>query len=190
MPTLQGRYKVPHFDAKAEAHPAFEGLPVTFLYTTFYWNNLLGSGMGPKKEEDGVYAITLPLGDKKLPGIASEDIGPCAFGIFKKGDALIGKSVGIAGGHLTGAEMAAGLGRALGIEVRYNAVPPDVYRSFGFPGADDIGNMFQYYAEFEKEFCASRDLDFSRSLYPGLQTFEQWAAANAKHIQLEQPQKS
>lgn len=77
--------------------------------------------------------ITLPMGDKKMPGIASEDIGKCAYGIFKNGAKYIGKTVGIAGEHLTVAEMAAELGKALGQEVRYNAVTPEEYRGFGFP---------------------------------------------------------
>ena len=34
-------------------------------------------------------------------------------------------------------------------EVRYNSVPPEVYRAFGFPGADDLGNMFQFKRDFE-----------------------------------------
>jgi uncharacterized protein YbjT (DUF2867 family) len=185
MPTLQSKYKVPHFDSKADAHPAFAGVPTTFLYTSFYWDNFILFGLGPKKGADGVYAITFPLGDKKMPGMAAADIGPCAYGIFKRGGELIGKTVGIAGEHPTGAQMAAGLGKALGIEVRYNAVPADVYRSFGFPGADDLGNMFQYKAECEAEYCAIRDLGFSRSLHPDLQTFDQWAGANAKRIPIE-----
>ena len=31
----------------------------------------------------------------------------------------------------------------LGQEVRYNAVTSEVYRSFGFPGPEDLGNMFR-----------------------------------------------
>jgi hypothetical protein len=124
------------------------------------------------------------MGDKKLPGIASEDIGRCAFGIFKKGSELIGKRVGIAGEHLTGTQMAAALTKALGKDVHYNSVPPDVYRSFGFPGADDLGNMFQYKRDFEAEFCGARSLAFSRSVNPALQTFDQWLAKNGSKIPL------
>ena len=109
--------------------------------------------MGPKKGPDGKLAFVLPMGDKKLPGIAAEDIGRCAYGIFKRPE-LIGKTVGIAGEHLTGAQMAAALAKALGQEVVHDAVTPEVYRGFGFPGADDLGNMFQFKADFEKDFCA------------------------------------
>lgn len=187
MPTLMGQYKVPHFDAKGEANRFFTnlGLPVTFLLTSFYWDNFIYFGMGPKKGSDGQLAITLPMGDKKLPGIAAEDIGRCAYGIFKQGSEFIGKTVGVAGEHLTGARMAAVLGKALGRDVRYNAVPPEVYRGFGFPGAEDLGNMFQFKRDFEEYYCGARDLTVALSLNPALQTFEQWLTQNKGRIPLE-----
>jgi uncharacterized protein YbjT (DUF2867 family) len=187
MPTLQGRYKVPHFDGKGESDHLFTelGVPATFLLTSFYWDNFIHFGMGPRKGPDGRLAITLPMGDRKLPGIASEDIGRCAYGIFRKGSGLIGKTVGIAGEHLTGAQMAAAFSRALGQEVVYNAVTPAEYRSFGFPGADDLGNMFQFKHDFEDYFCGARSVAFSRSLNPGLQTFDAWLEKNKSRIPIE-----
>jgi uncharacterized protein YbjT (DUF2867 family) len=187
MPTLMAKYKVPHFDAKGEANQVFTnfGLPTTFLLTSFYWDNFIYFGMGPKKGPDGKLAITLPMGDKKLPGIAAEDIGRCAYGVFKKGHELIGKTVGIAGEHLTGTQMAAALARALGQEVRYNEVPPDVYRSFGFPGAEDLGNMSQFKRDFNDQFCGARNLEVARALNPSLQSFDMWLAQNKSRIPLE-----
>jgi uncharacterized protein YbjT (DUF2867 family) len=187
MPTLAEKYKVPHFDAKGEADKVFQQLlpNTTCLLTSFYWENLIYFGAGPKPGPDGTLALTYPMGDKKLPGIAVEDIGKCAYGIFKRGQEFIGKTVGIAGEHLTGAQMAAALTRALGREVRYNDVPPEVYRGFGFPGADDLGNMFQFKRDFQEVFCGARDPAFARSLNPELQTFDQWLAANASRIPLD-----
>jgi len=184
MPTLQGKYKVPHFDAKGEADQIFRdlGVPTTFLLTSYYWDNLIYFGAGPQRGPDGVLAITFPMDDKKLPAIAVEDIGKCAYGIFKRGREFINKTVGIAGEHLTGAEMAKALTRALGQEVRYNNVPPEVYRSFGFPGADDLGNMFQFKRDFNQYFVGARDLAFTRTLNPELQTFEEWLAVHAQQI--------
>jgi len=186
MPTLMGKYKVPHFDAKGEADQTFRdlGVPTTFLLTSFYWDNLIYFGAGPQRGPDGVLALSYPMDDKKLPGIAVEDIGKCAYGIFKRGREFINKTVGIAGEHLTGAQMAAALTRALGQEVRYNAVSPEVYRSFGFPGADDLGNMFQFKRDFNEYFVGARDLGFTRALNPELQTFEQWLAVHKDQIPL------
>lgn len=184
MPTLMGKYKVPHFDAKGKADAEFTklGVPTTFLLTSFYWDNLIYFGMGPKKGPDGKLVFTLPMGDRKLPGIAAEDIGKCALGLFRKGREFIGKTVGIAGEHLTGAQMAASLSQALGRDVTHQSVPFDVYRSFGFPAAADIGNMFQFMHDFNDVFCGARSLEFSRSLNPSLLTFDRWLAQNKSRI--------
>ena len=184
MPTLMDHYKVPHFDAKGEANHLFTDarVPTTFLLTSFYWDNLIGFGIGPQPGAGGTLEFTLPMGDKKLPGIAAEDIGGCAYGIFKQGGDLIGQTVGIAGEHLTGAQMAAELTRALGKEVRYNAIPPAVYRGLGFPGAEDLGNMFQFKADFEDYFCGARSVEFSRAVNPGLQTFADWLATHKDEL--------
>jgi uncharacterized protein YbjT (DUF2867 family) len=178
---------VPHFDAKGESDALFTqaGVPTTFLFASFYWENLIYFGMGPKKGPDGKVVFTLPMADKKLTGIAAEDIGKCALGIFKRGVQYIGKSVGIAGEHLTGQQMADALSAALGQPVHYNAISPATYRGFGFPGADDLGNMFQFYAEFEDDVCARRNLAESRALNPQLQTFAAWLAQNKSRIPLE-----
>jgi uncharacterized protein YbjT (DUF2867 family) len=184
MPTLSGKYKVPHFDTKGESNRFFSelGVPTTFLLTAFYWDNFINFGMGPKKGPDGVLAITFPLDDKKLSAIAAEDIGKCAYGIFKRGPEFIGKTVGIAGEHLTGMQMADAFSKALGQKVNYNAVPPEVYRSFGFPGAEDLGNMFQFKRDFNDYYCGARSTEFSRSLNPELQNFEAWLAQNKSRI--------
>jgi uncharacterized protein YbjT (DUF2867 family) len=184
MPTLMGKYKVPHFDAKGEADGIFRelGVPTTFLLTSFYWDNLIYFGAGPQRGPDGVLAVTFPLDDKPLSSIAVEDIGKCAYGIFKRGREFINRTVGIAGEHLTGTQMARQLTQALGQEVRYNNVPAEVYRSFGFPGADDLGNMFQFKRDFNDYFVGARDLEFSRSLNPELQTFEEWLAVHKSEI--------
>jgi len=186
MPTLMQKYKVPHFDAKGEADKVFAelGVPTTYLLTSFYWDNLIHFGMGPKKGADGRLAFTLPMGDRPLPGIAAEDIGRCAYGIFKRGPAMVGQTVGIAGEHLTGGQMAQSLTRVLGQEVRYNEVSPETYRGFGFPGADDLGNMFQFNRDFNEDFRRPRSLEGSRALNPRLQTFERWLEANRSRIPL------
>ncbi len=191
MPTLQGKYKVPHFDAKGEADQFFRDLdvPTTFLLTSFYWENFIFFGAGPQRGPDGTLALVFPLEDKPLSSIAVEDIGKCAYAIFKRGKEFIGKTVGIAGQHLTGREMARAMSEALGQEIRYTNVPPEVYRSFSFPGADDLGNMFQFKRDFNDYFTGARNLEFTRSLNPELQRFEEWLAVHKDQIPLpsEQP---
>jgi uncharacterized protein YbjT (DUF2867 family) len=187
MPTLMGKYKVPHFDSKGEAEKFFQGqgYSSTILRTAFYWENFIYFGLGPKKGADGVPAITFPMGDKRLPGIAVADIGKCAYGIFKAGETYKGKIVSIAGEHLTGAQMASAFARVLGTEVKYNDVPADVYRSFGFPGADEMGNMFQFKRDFEADYVGARNLDTVRAINPDLLSFDAWLSLNAARLSVE-----
>jgi len=176
MPTLMERYKVPHFDAKGEANAFFTAarVPTTFLYTSFYWDNLIHFGMGPQRNAEGQLVFALPIGSRVLPGIAASDIGACAFGVFARGDSMIGQSVGIAGEHLTGDEMAEALGRRLGEPVQYRSIPFAEYAAYGFPGADDLANMFQFKHDFNDAFVARRDIAHARELNPGLLDFAGW----------------
>ena len=187
MPTLMGKYKVPHFDAKGEADKFFTelGVPTTFLRASFYWDNFIHFGSGPKRGADGILYLTLPLDNKKMAGIAAEDIGKCAFGIFKKGKEMIGKTIGVAGEHLTGKEMADALSNAIGQEVRYNNISPESFRKLGFPGADDLGNMFQFYRDFDEVCNSIRNVDISKELNPELQSFDQWLGKNAQMIPID-----
>jgi len=186
MPTLQGKWKVPHFDGKGSSDHVWKdlGVPTTLLFTSFYWDNFVYFGMGPKAGPDGTLAIGMPMGDRKLSGISAADIGACAYGIFKAGNEYIGKTVGIAGDHVSGADMAAALSKALGKKVVYHAMEPAAYRALGFPGADDLGNMFQFYRDFNDDFVAARSVEKTRKLNPKLQSFQQWLDANAKQIPL------
>ena len=187
MPTLRGKYKVPHFDGKGASDHYFTdaGLPVTFMLPSYYWDNLVYFGMGPKRGADGKLSITFPMGDKKMAGIAAADIGKCAYGIFKKGTSLIGKRIGVAGDQLTCTEMAEAMSKALGEEVSYHEITPEQYRGFGFPGADDLGNMFQFYRDFEEVCNSTRDVKSSKELNPELQSFDRWLGENAKRIPID-----
>jgi uncharacterized protein YbjT (DUF2867 family) len=176
MPTLMGKYKVPHFDAKGEADKFFmnDGPPSTVLYTVFYWDNMIHFGLGPRRGQDGKLAIAFPMGDKKLPAIAAEDIGKAAYGIFKEGEKYIGKTIGIAGDMKTGKEMAEGLSKVVGEDVVFYDVPAEEYRNWGFPGAEDMGNMFQFKRDFNDYYTNSRDIELTRQLNPDLMDYKQW----------------
>lgn len=181
LPTLQGKYKVPHFDSKGSVDGVFarEAAPTTYLLAAFYWENFIYFGLGPRKKPDGDLLLALPLGGAKLPGIGAGDIGKCAYGVFRRGTGTVGQRIGIAGEILSGAEMAAKIARALGRKVEFSDVPFDVFRGLGFPGAADLGNMFQFHAILGDEFLRSRNPGLARSLNPGLLDFDAWLAANA-----------
>jgi uncharacterized protein YbjT (DUF2867 family) len=184
MPVLDGRYNVPHFDAKGEANRFFvdRRVPTTLLYTSFQWDNLIRYGMAPRRNGDGRLVFPLPLGNRRLPGIAAEDIGRCAFAIFARGEALVGKAIGIAGEHLTGEQMAEQLGLALGEPVRYEAVAPAQVRAPDAVRAGQFAAMFRFVHDFERVHCDARSVACARELNPRLQTFAAWLAAHRHRI--------
>ncbi|KUI33890.1 nucleoside-diphosphate sugar epimerase [Mycobacterium sp. IS-1496] len=178
VPDVEG-YKVPHFDAKAEADAYFAGLPTTYLRTTLFFENFVDS-FPPSRGEDGTLTLALPIADQPLAGIAVDDIGRTALGVLQRGDTLAGQTVSIAGDMLTGDGYAAALTDALGEPVTYRPVPFDDFRAQGFPSAVEMGNMFQYYAENSAAFTGARDLDRVRELNPRLQSFRVWLAGRQK----------
>lgn len=187
MPVLQERYNVPHFDAKGEGNALFAeaGVPTTYLNTTFFYQGFM-SGMGPKRGEDGTLTLTLPFEDgKRLSGVDVDDIGRTAFAILAAGDEYVGQTVSLAGDHLTGSEYAAAIGDAIGESVRFESLPYEVFRGFDMPGADEMGNMFQYYGDFDEEFTSARNLDALRVLNPELKDFATWAKENADALRPE-----
>ncbi|WP_328452746.1 NmrA/HSCARG family protein [Amycolatopsis sp. NBC_00438] len=179
VPTLNERYKVPHFDGKAEADAFFvdAGVPTTFLSTTFYFESF-ADFFRPVRDDDGVLALHLPMGDRKLPAIAAEDIGRTAFGVFERGPELAGATISISGENLTGEQYAAAFAKELGEDVAYRPISVEAVRAQGFPGADDLANMFFYYAEYESVFAGARDPGAVRELNPRLQDFGTWLAAH------------
>ena len=185
MPRLQGAYAVPHFDAKAEADSLFADLPTTYLRASFFWDNLYAFGLGPTQGDDGSYSVTFPMGDSPMAGIAAEDVGKAAFGVFRAGDRFIGETIGIASEFLTIREMADGLEAVLPTgPITYSDPEPDLYRTFGFPGADEMGNMFQIYRDFPEEFAGKRDTDLARELNPELLTYAQFLGKHKDKIPL------
>jgi uncharacterized protein YbjT (DUF2867 family) len=184
MPTLMGKFKVPHFDAKGEANRIFTelGIPTTFMLTSFYWDNFINFGLHPTRSQDGTLTIILPMGDKLLPSIAVEDIGRCAYAIFRKGRDLVGRTIGLAAEHLTGSAMASQMSEALGQEVRYHDISPVAYRTLPLAGAPELANMFQFKRDFQDVFCGARSVEMSRVLNPRLLTFRAWLAANKNCI--------
>jgi uncharacterized protein YbjT (DUF2867 family) len=186
VPDLFGGYKVPHFDAKGEANAAFTdlGVPTTFLQTTFYYESFIVGGQGPHRDERGRLALTIPMADAPMSLIAAEDIGRTAFGIFRRGSEFVGRTVSVAGAHATGEELAAKFTAVLGEEVVYRPLTHDEARAAGYPGAEEIGNMYQFYADASEYFTGARDLALVRELNPDLEPLDAWLAAHKDEIPL------
>jgi uncharacterized protein YbjT (DUF2867 family) len=172
-----GELSAPHLDIKAklEAYARERGLPATFVHVAYYFENF-ASWFVPRRQEDGTYAFGFPQGDTPLAGVAVEDVGGVVAPIFERRDEFLGRTVGIVGDDLTGDEYAAVMGRVLGRPIAYHHIPREVFAGFGFPGADDLANMF----DFNRRFIPNRQADLaeSRALFPQIQSFDRWMEAN------------
>ncbi len=183
VPTVDGHYKVPHFDAKAEADGVLReyDVPTTFLRTTLFFEGFTGA-LAPSRGDDGTLRLTVPIADQPMSGIAVVDIGRTALQIFKRDSEFLGTTLSIAGDHLTGEQYADALSDAYGEPVVYQPLTWDAFRSQGFPGAVEMGNMFQYYAENSARFVGDRDLAKVREINPDLQSFRDWLGRQSSPV--------
>jgi uncharacterized protein YbjT (DUF2867 family) len=184
MPTLEGSYKVPHMDAKHEANQFFidNGVPVTFFQTVFYYDNFINFGLEPVRNAEGTLVLNLPIGEGKLPMIAAEDIGRAALGVFRRGLSTVGATINVIGDHLTGDTIAEEMAAGFGEPVSFQPATPAQYRSFGFPGADELANQFQYMSALTQEYARTYLVGPTRELNPALQSFSEWLVDQAKSI--------
>lgn len=152
-----GKMYVPHFDGKARAEAYFEGLPVTFMVTSCYFENFT-SFFTFYGNEDGSYTFTLPLSkDKKIPWTIIPDLGVLVASALTKPE-LIGQRIGQASFFVTGDELADIFSQVSGKKITYNCVPWDVFAQFPFHGADELAQMFELWLRTHDAFCAARDM--------------------------------
>ena len=181
----EGMY-VPHFDGKGKfAQECLdEGIPATYLYTTCYFENFITALKPSRQSDKGPFALTIPMSDSKLVMVAVADIGKMACAILQDPN-LIGKKVGVSSESMTVKEIADCFTKVTGKEVVYNKIPWNIFASFGFPGADDLANMFRFYDE-NAEGCLS-SLEVSEDMKKkmgGVYSFEEWLTENKASLTL------
>ena len=177
--TYLGEYKVPHLDEKGMVSKYLKTLKInaTHLYTSFFYENFTGM-MKLSKDADGVRRLCMPMGDSILPIVTIEDIGKMVHKIVE--DKIYG-DVSVASDHLTGADMAKVFSEVLEEPVEYVPVPASTYREFGFPGCEDIGNMFEFKDIHNKEFCQLRNMvDVKKKITPI--SFKEWCISNKESL--------
>jgi uncharacterized protein YbjT (DUF2867 family) len=172
-----GALKSPHFDIKAEyeEYARSRGIPSTFIHVPFYYENFLGF-FPPKPTGDGAYQFGFPQGDTPLAAMSVEDVGKVVAPIFENPDLYIGKVVKLAADELPASEYAATMSRHSGKDIRFVNVPREVFAAYGFPGAEDLADMFEFYRVHMPSRTA--DIDSLKTIAPGLQTFDQWLSRN------------
>ena len=179
----KGAIEVPHLDIKADVEKYARELRLgaTFVNVAFYFENFL-TYFPPQRQADGTLAFGFPQGDTPLAGVAVEDLGGVVTAILGRPGEFRDRTVGIVGDDLPGKKYAEIMSRVLGQKVVYKYIPRETYASFGFPGAQELADMF----EFNRLYIPERRADMaeSRALYPGMQSFEEWMTANKQQFQV------
>lgn len=176
-----GALRSPHFDIKAE-HEEYArslGIPSTFIHVPFYYENFLAF-FPPKPAGDGTYQFGFPQGDTPLAAMAAEDVGSIVAAIFEQPETYIGKVLKLAGDELPATAYAEAMSRRTGKEVRYAYIPRETFAAFGFPGAEDLADMFEFYRLHIPS--RTKDIETCRAIAPGLQSFDAWLARNEEKM--------
>ncbi|KAK5577330.1 hypothetical protein RB653_002271 [Dictyostelium firmibasis] len=156
-----GKYNVPHFDLKykieehlrelSKNNPSFV---TSFVYVPFYMQNFK-TYFAPKrtvdeKTQDVTYVLGLPSDPKGLPLDMGDvdDIGSIVAVIMKEPSKYSGKVIPYSGDALHGDKIAEIMSKATGKKVVFNFIQPKEYAQFGFPGAEEMAEMFSFYNEF------------------------------------------
>lgn len=172
-----GKLRSPHFDLKAEheEHARRLGIPSTFIHVPFYYENFLYF-FPPRPVGDGSYQFGFPQGDTPLAAMSVQDVGLVVAPVFEQPGTYIGKVLKPAGDELPASTYAAIMGRQTGAQIRYAHVPRETFAALGFPGAEDLADMFEYY----RLHIPSRagDIKAWRAIAPAVQDFETWAQRN------------
>jgi uncharacterized protein YbjT (DUF2867 family) len=172
-----GELRSPHFDLKAEHEERAKqlGIPATFIHVPFYYENFLAF-FPPRPVGDGTFQFGFPQGDTPLAAMSVEDVGRIVAPIFEQPEQYIGKVLKLAGDELPPTEYAETMSKQVGREIRYAYVPRETFAAFGFPGAEDLADMFEFY----RVHMPSRltEVDQCRAIAPELQSFSTWVAKN------------
>jgi uncharacterized protein YbjT (DUF2867 family) len=133
---------IPHFESKyeIERHLAAQDVPWTVLGPAAFMDQYAQSWHRSSYER-GVLSVPLPA-DKPLALIAAADIGAFAAHVLTHPMSFQGRRIDIASDELTGPEIAAVLGTALGRELRYEEAPIEVAEWY----SPDLAAMFRYFA--------------------------------------------
>lgn len=178
-----GELSVPHFDLKArmEEYARELELPATFVHVACYFDNFL-AWLAPRRQEDGSYRFGFPQGETRLAGVASEDVGGVVAVVFERREEFLGRTVYLVGDDLPPSDYAEIMARVSGRAVTYGHVPREVFAAYGFPGAEDLANMFEFYRTRVPDRQA--DLLSTRELYPEVQGFESWLTKHRDRFEL------
>lgn len=145
-----GKWEVPHFTNKARIDTIVRaaGFPVhTIVQPSFYFENLIGN-MAPSALEGGIKGWAVPI-DPKARVIhmgAIEEFGSLVAGVFADPEQTNGKTLSMAAGLYSFADVADAFNAAQKEQYTVVQVPYETYSNF-FPGASELAQMLGYFQD-------------------------------------------
>ncbi|XP_056390337.1 nmrA-like family domain-containing protein 1 [Hyla sarda] len=170
-----GKLEVLHFDGKGEVEEYLRqiGVPTVSVRLPGYYENFL-TFFRPQKNKDGDgYSLAVPMGEVLWDGFSVKDLGGVVVGILKSPSEYVGKDIGLSTDKLTVAQYAAILSSVTGKDIKDAKVTLKQYANFGFPGAQELASMFEFY-----QMIPDRDVALTLKLNPKAKNFQQWIEAN------------
>jgi uncharacterized protein YbjT (DUF2867 family) len=157
-----------HFDYKAEienyALRHADKINFTSIRLSAFYQELVGSLL--YKVAPNTWAYTSPMADKPMYAINVDDIGGMAATVFAHPEEYKSKLLPVAGDLLKPNEIVDALNK--------NLAP----NTFGFPGVEEITNMFEYY----QTGVMKRDINLAKQLNGQVTNFNDWLVANKDKI--------
>jgi uncharacterized protein YbjT (DUF2867 family) len=165
------------YKAKIEEYGLKHGDKINFTSIRLPAYYQIIKGMSQVKPNE--YVIRFPVGDKAFYLMNVDDLGECVKSIFDSPNEFKAKVVPVAGDKLTGEQIAAVLNKHLAPKTFvYGNISLETFKSFGFPGAEDLTAMFEYFQTGKMV----RDVENTKKLNKNVVTFEQWVEQNKEEI--------
>ncbi|CAH3027862.1 unnamed protein product [Porites evermanni] len=173
-----------HFDSKGIVEEYLhtkkpeEKLNFTIVRFSAYFNNFAGF-FKPRRMNKNTFIFDIPMEGAPMDGVEVKQGGECVYGILEEPDSYRYKTIGLSTDKFTMEQYCEELTKQLSpMTFKDSQITLDQYRALGFPGAVELGNMFEFYKRGNPE----RDIALTKKLNPGLQEFKEWVQENKEML--------
>ncbi len=146
---------------RIERHVAALGLPATILRPVSFMENFTG---GYALRNGNLSTGLAPEVPQQI--LAVDDVGAVTALAFSRPEEWTGRAVSLAGDELTPVQVAAAIGKALGMSLPYAQIPIDAIRA--------LSEDFAYANEWLNEHGYRADIPATREIHPGTMDFSTW----------------
>ncbi|MEU3751778.1 NmrA family NAD(P)-binding protein [Streptomyces olivoreticuli] len=177
------------FETRRAAEAVFRdsGLPLVVLRPPVYLDNLFSPWNGPALVDEGVLAYPLSA-DRRVAWLSHGDLAAAVVAALGS-DGLEGETLEIGGAEaVTGPELAAAFGRALGRDVHYLPLDPEEFEAglgqvIGAEGARGVAGVYRWAATgADPELFAADPRTAEQRLGIRLTPLAEWISAQPWHV--------